>query len=332
MYRSLPIVLCFLLLSGCWKTPVVPIAAPPATEVQAAASVLSEKEQAVKAEIAANVETARKSNATQPDGPAKSTVEGELSLAATRLGTKADPAELLAGEQRARALADGRTEEARKLYAEASKQATDTAKQLAAAKADLQHSLVALEIANAKAERDIAKLVASYEQKIQDAKNEVMRDQVKWLNRSGAACAALAIGCIALCLSFGGLAALKIAGPFAAVCGIASLACFGLAQIVGQWWFKWAALGGCTVILAVVGAWLWRHARQGNLKAEAEARANRLADFAKKVVPTLDDAYETATEPVRKWLEENVFAKLSTSMNNTQKKTVHEIRATTKED
>jgi chemotaxis protein histidine kinase CheA len=325
--RLASLIIASLLLSGCWTTPEPPKPTPPAGATAAAVSTLASAEATTKANVAANVETARKANETQPETPAKQTVESELALAATRLDTTPSPAELLAGEQRARAIAEGRTDEARNLYTQATTQATEEAKARAKAEAGLQAALLQQAQAAERYQADLASLQAKHAAQLEAARNEVMKDQVKWLNRVAAACAALAVGTVGLCIAFGGLAALRIAGPFAALCGFAALACFGLAQIVGAWWFKWAALGGCAIFAAGAAAWIWKHYRQGDLKAQAESKAASYGTALKQIVPVLDDAYEHAEASTKEALDKLIFSRLSSAMNAEDKATIHTIRA-----
>ena len=324
--KALVSIIACLMLSGCWLSKDNPKPVAPAAALNTAVIEQEAKSAQIRAEVAANVETARKANSTQVDGPAKGTVEGELSLAAKRLDATPDPIELLAGEQRARAMLEGRVDEARKLYDQASIKATEEAKERAKLEANLKTALEDHAKLEAQYQRELASLKAGYEKQIDTARNEVMRDQVKWLNRSGAACAAVAIGALALCLGFGGIAALRVAGPFAAIAAVGSLVCFGLAQIVGQWWFKWAVLSLAVAAIAVVGAWLWRHARQGNLKEEAKSRADRYSAVLKQVIPVLDEAYDRAQGETKAALD-SIFSHIGNKMNSDQKAVVHEVRA-----
>lgn len=331
MKTKLIVIFLFVFLSGCSLIPVKPIPAAPASGVSDAVVAQEAKSSQIKAEVAANVQTARNANLTQAESPVKNIVDSELSLAAQRLDTKPDPVELLAGEQRARAMLEGRVDEARKMYAEASKKADADARELAGIKENLKTALEDHAKLEAKYQRDLATLKTSYDRQIEAAKNEVMRDQVKWLNRSAVACAAIAIGALGICLAFGGLAALKVAGPFAAIAGLASLCCFGLAQIVGQWWFKWTVLGIAVVAIGVVGAWIWRHYRQGNLKEEAQARADRLSSALKTIIPVLDETYERAKGEGKEAID-TIFGDLGKKMNDDDKAVIHEVRAEIKLD
>jgi hypothetical protein len=318
-----------LLLSGCklMRHGVEPRPVPPVGSTAAAISNLTASDAQTHASVAANVETARKANGTQPESPARATVEGELSLAAMRLDSAPSPTELLAGEQRARALAEGRTEEARMLYAQAISEATQEARARAKAETDLQAAIAAQAKAAEQYQRDLAALKADQVAKLEAARNEVMRDQVRWLNRASAACAALALSAIGLCLAFGGFAALRIAGPFAGLCGFAALASFGLAQIVGAWWFKWAALGGCAIVAAAAAAWIWKHYKTGDLREQAESKAARYGTALKQIVPVLDDAYEHAEASAKEVLDKLIFSRLSSAMNTSEKATIHKVRA-----
>lgn len=319
-----------LITSGCvlfhGKQPD-PKPAAPITTANDASVALNAKEAELKGRVAANIETARKANATQPESAAKNTIEGELALGSNRLDVKADPAELLAGEQRARAIAEGRTEEARKLYADAAKQANEDAKARAKAEADLRVALAKQASDAEKYAKDLAAMKASYEQQIDSARNEVMKDQVKWLNRAAAACAAIALGAIGLSLAFGGIAAIRVVAPFALVVGVGALGCFGLAQIVGLWWFKWAVLTLALGVAAWIAVWTVKHYRQGNLKQEAESKAASYKNALSQIVPVLDKAYEDAESSTKTILDNLIFSKLSSLMDKKDKSVVHSIRA-----
>ena len=76
--------------------------------------------------------------------------------------------------------------------------------------------------------------------------------------------------------------------------------------------------------------WAYRHQRRGDLAQELAARTGKVAAVARTAVPVLDAAYDEADEAVKAWLDEHVFARLSSAMDREAKATVHEVRAQAK--
>lgn len=329
-----------VILSGCaliTPKPIVPVVAPPVSPVVAAVATVADSNAQLKASVAANVETARKSNAKQAVGPLTETVESELALAANRLNTTPDPAELLFGEQRARAIAEGKTDEARRMYADATKQASEEAKARATAEANLSQALTDAQLASAKFTKDLAELNAQnaktisdlndqHQKEIEAAHNEVMQDQVKWLNRAGVSAAGLGIIVLGLAIGFGGIVGVKAIGPLAGLLVIGSLFCFGLAQIVGQWWFKWAILGSFLIIIVLVGIWVYNRYHAGTLAEDTKEKADKLLSVSKKVIPILDQAYDDADAQAKTLLDKLIFSKLGAKMDQKDKDTVLDLK------
>ena len=109
--------------------------------------------------------------------------------------------------------------------------------------------------------------------------------------------------------------------------GFASLACFGLAQIVGQQWFKWAILGLFVVLLGIAVWWAYRKYQDGRLMEATRSKTEKLSRVVANVVPVLDRAYEDADDALKQVLDAKIFSKLSTAMDKADKVVVHEVRA-----
>lgn len=333
---------CFLLLTAC--SLITPSKPKPdaskggindmnstleASDAAALSADLKMKAQAGK--LKANIDAARSEASALPDSVVKKVVEGELTVAQSRLaGVDADPVEVEAAKQRRQLATSGRLEDLAKAYSEAELTAKQLSTELAAAR---------LAAVKAREERDKQKLLfmeelernkAENEKAIQALKDQVMRDQVRQLNYAAAVCLALALGVFGVGFAFGGVATLPKLLPIALLLGTAALLCFGLAQLVGQWWFKWA----CAAAAAALGTWVmvWgiKHYKQGDLKAEAEAKAKSFKTALQTVVPVLDDAWDNANGEIKTFLSQHVFEKLKGAMDNTDKKTIHEIRSTLK--
>lgn len=233
--------------------------------------------------------------------------------------------------ERVNLIVTGQKDAAEKAYADAKSES----EQRLVALSSLQEQLASAKLAESKAqaaaqlERDSAaqKLQAavdemrkSYETKLQAARDAERAKQVKYLNLGGVA-ALLIFG---LAVGFGGLAGLKVGWIF----GLLSVVCFGLAQIVAQWWFMWAILIACGGVIIAMCAWAYIHYRQGNLKAAAEQKASAFETFAQDVVPTLDSAYDAADAATKQVLDDTIFSKLSAMMDKSTKSLVHLVRAT----
>jgi len=339
------LVLTILVLAGCKTTPVV---TPPVAVVAPTGPATSAQIIALEQQIATQndllqrasgaVYGAKDANLHNPDGLPKDAVEAQLSEATSALPPPTTEQMLAKEQQNSRILAG----ELAAVKAEMG-QAMDENKALRAqvvAKAD---ELAVLKTAAEKERAEAAKKLqaqfddftkkvahanAAAAKAADDARNQVMLGQVAWLNRAAAACAGVAIVSIGLATVFGGIAGLRVVAPLAAICGIASLSCFGLAQIVGQWWFKWAILGSVGAMLGVCGWWVWAHYKDGTLKESAKAKSAKLQSALTTIIPVLDEAYDHAEDSVKAAMDKLIFSRLSAVMDKTDKATVHEVRAT----
>lgn len=328
------LVLLMLALAGCPK----PDAAKPAsamggdvaaaaTAANSAATSADNAEADRLSRLRANVDAA----AAAPNIEAAPVAINELTVAQGRLSDiTPDPQEQAAAAERRALVEAGRAEEARQ-------------NALAAAEAGRRDAALIVELrattARLAAERDklTAELIAQAERnrianevalaKARDeARNDVLRSQVAWLNRIGFGCMAVAIGAVGIGLAVGGITALRRVGPLAVVAGVGALLCFGTAQIVGAPWFLWAVGGVLLVLVTWFAVWAWKHQKRGDLASELATRTGKVAAVAKTAVPVLDAAYEQADETTRRWLDAHVFDRLSSLMNRDEKATVHEIR------
>ena len=155
----------------------------------------------------------------------------------------------------------------------------------------------------------------------------VLAGQVAKLSWIGIACCAGAALALGAGIAIGGVAALRRVGPAAIALGVVGLGCLGAAQIIGARWFLpvvGAAGGGAVLWFAV---WAYRHQKRGDLAQELAVRTGKVAAVAKTAVPVLDAAYDEADAGVKAWLDEHIFARLSSAMGKEEKAAVHEVRA-----
>ena len=307
--------------------------------------------------LKANVVSARAANQGNPDAAPRTKVEGELGVAEGRLtNVSPDPAELAAAAQRDLLVEQGRAAEARSAYDRATKDAQGQAAEVARAqqeaagarlerdtaraqeKAALAGFQAELERNRAANQRALDDLRAAHQKELDDAHQQVLKDQVRWLNWAAAGCSALAVLSFGLAAAFGGLVALRAVAPFSAILGFSGLVAFGLAQVVGAWWFKWSVLGAVLVVLGVVIWWVLKKQKEGTLKADAEEKAARLTSALKTMVPVIDKVYDEGTteltelsakgmKTVRDLLDTLVFQPLGNKMDKDDKAVVHAIRA-----
>lgn len=324
-----------LLLSGCQYIPFLrhkepapntpaaahsEVAASTAGAAQAHATV-EQKADEVASKVLVNVQEARRANQNQPAGPNTTVVDGELGLAESRLsGVKPSAEEQLAAEQRRVLVESGKVEEARRAYdsakADAKRMSDEVVSARAAAAAADAKAAAAVEHEG----RAIADATKRYNELLAAQRSEEAAAQARDLRWAAAGCLAIFL----LGAGFGQLAGLRLVWPF----GLIALLLFGLAQIVTQPWFMPAC--GIALLLGLAGAgyWIWQHYRAGTLAQDAKEKAEKFSAVAKAVVPVLDEAYDSATEPLKQLLDEKVFGPLSKAMHNTEAKaTVHEIRA-----
>ncbi len=234
-------------------------------------------------------------------------------------------ASALASAERSRAAGDASGADAA-ILALASQARTDAAE------------LVQLRQRAAKAERDRdaaqAALIRAGEQgakrlaeALDKERRGVLRDQVRKLSWIGIACCAGAALALGAGIALGGVAALRRVGPAAIALGVVGLGCLGAAQIIGARWFLPVVGAGGVGAVLWFAVWAYRHQRRGDLAQELAVRTGKVAAVAKTAVPVLDAAYEEADAGVKAWLDEHVFAKLSSAMGKAEKAAVHAVRA-----
>lgn len=272
------------------------------------------------------ISTVTESPATAKEDAAHQEAANGLSA----LGVTPSDKDKAAALERVNLIVTGQKDAAEKAYAEAKKEFEQRLVTLAS----LQEQLAAAKTAEAKAqsdaqlERDAAAgklqsavdaMQRSYEAKLKAARDAERVKQVRYLNLGGIA-ALLIFG---LAVGFGGFAGLKVGWIFA----LLSVVCFGLAQIVAQWWFMWAVGGAVGVFGIAMCAWAYIHYKQGDLKAAAEQKAAAFSTFAQDIVTTLDSAYDAADEATKKVLDDTIFSKLYGIMDKSTKSLVHLVRA-----
>ena len=330
-----------LLASGCKdKLPQGPAtatgpatpAATLATATQAAgeaSSALAGAASVRDARLAADV--AHASDALAKEPPAVADAQGALAVASGHLaGVAPDPVEsaALASASASRSAGDASGADAA-ILALAAQASTDAAElatlRQRAAKAEAARDAAQAELIRA-GEQGAARLADALDKE----RRGVLAGQVAKLSWIGIGCCAGAALALGAGIAIGGVAALRRVGPAAVVLGVVGLGCLGAAQIIGARWFLpvcGIAGGGAVLWFAV---WAYRHQRRGDLAQELATRTGKVAAVAKTAVPVLDAAYEEADEGVRSWLDEHVFARLSSAMGKEEKAAVHAIRAEAK--
>lgn len=308
-------------------------AATPAATLTSAAGAASEARSALAgasagrdARLAADVQAAGIALDAVP--PRVPDARAAVSVAAGHLsGIAPDPAEAqaLASAERSRGAGDAAGADAA-ILALASQARTDAA----------ELTVLRQRAAKAEADRDAAQaaLIRAGEQgakRLADALDKerrgVLAGQVAKLSWIGIGCCAGAALAIGAGIALGGVAALRRVGPAAIALGVVGLGCLGAAQIIGAPWFLpvvGIAGGGAVLWFAV---WAYRHQRRGDLAQELAVRTGKVAAVAKTAVPVLDAAYEEADAGVKAWLDEHIFARLSSAMGKEEKAAVHEVRA-----
>ena len=333
--------ICVVLLAACKTVPVVakPTSSPTqnqqltnaATTTNVANVVADQKLQEQAGKLRANVDAAKNEVDAMPVSNGQIIASGELELAQKRLGSVTpDAVEADAAKQRKALVETGKLEEARAAYDKAEASAMKLAQDLAKAMAERDAARASEEAARRSFLAQLEQNRISNQAALDAAHNEVLRDQVRSLNIAAASCIGLAMAAMGLGFVFGGIASIRAIGPAVAMLGVAGLMCFGLAQIVGQWWFKWAILIATSGIVTWVAVWAYRHYKQGNLKAEAEAKASQFNNVLQAVVPTLDKAYDNADNTIKTWIEQNIYQKLSKVMDSQDKRVIHLVRAENK--
>ena len=168
---------------------------------------------------------------------------------------------------------------------------------------------------------------AKLAQALDKERKGVLAGQVAKLSWIGIACCAGAAIAIGAGIAIGGVAALRRVGPAAIALGVVGLGCLGAAQIIGARWFL-PVVGACGVLaVGWFAVWAYRHQKRGDLAEELATRTGKVAAVAKTAVPVLDAAYEEADAGVKAWLDDHIFARLSSAMGKEEKAAVHEVRA-----
>ena len=298
-------------------------AAGTASEARSAASEAAGRQAS---RVASDVDAAHA--AVTADPPRLPDASAALTVAKGHLAdVPRDPAEAasLASAERSRAAGDAAEADAAilALAAQARTDAADLAtlrQRAAQAERDRDAAQVALIRAG---EQGAARLADALDKE----RRGVLRDQVRKLSWIGIGCCAGAALALGAGIAIGGVAALRRVGPAAVALGVVGLGCLGAAQIIGARWFLpvvGIAGGGAVLWFAV---WAYRHQRRGDLAQELAIRTGKVAAVAKTAVPVLDAAYDEADEGVKAWLDEHVFARLSSAMGKEEKAAVHEVRA-----
>ena len=318
-----------------------------ATEAQLAALKASAAESRARADQQADlaqrasgaVYGGQNANTHNADGLPKEAVATNLEEAASalppptadqKLQREKDNARILAGELAAVKAEKGQAI-SENLALRASLSATEKRAQDAEAKAVAAEAAAVKERAEAAAKLQavLDSMTARITAAENEAKNKAMLAQVGMFNEWGAWLTGAGVLALGLAGIFGGIAGLRVVGPIAALAVACGMACFGIAQIVGQPWFKWAVLGIVSLVLGVCAWWVVKKYQQGVLKEAAEEKAAKVTGALKAVVPVMDHAYDEASADVRELLDKTIFSRLSSAMDKEQKATVHEIRATT---
>jgi hypothetical protein len=317
--------------------PVVAPAGPAAAAVPPAVASADTAHAAALSRIAAGASVIHSLNGAQPPSALTSGVEGEAA-GITALAGQPSPADAAAAAQRELIVKSGDLARISAQYVAQSGELSALNSRVAAAEQARDAALASAkseqEASRAKYQAQFDQLAATANARVKaaqdEANNKVMANQVAWLNRTAASCAALAVAAIGLGAIFGGITALRTVGPFAALLGLAALMAFGLAQIVGQWWFKWAVLSASGIGVAGCAWWVWQHYELGTLAADLAKKSAAAQGVLQQVVPVLDTAYESADATAKTFLDDKVFAPLSAGMDKAGgdlKAVVHTVRA-----
>jgi len=175
-----------------------------------------------------------------------------------------------------------------------------------------------LAAAFAKAFDKQADTIATLETKLQKEELKGTRADKRWLRST----AIVLLLSFAVTLIFGRDRAAARTWPL----GILGLGLFALAEVIGTPAFQ---IG--TLILVALGAaycvyWLIDRHKQGRLQQAIEKRAALL----REIIPVLDEAYENASDDVKRLLDRNLFNRFSDRFDEEGKATIHELRAEVK--
>jgi len=136
----------------------------------------------------------------------------------------------------------------------------------------------------------------------------------RWLYTSGGGL----LLSFAITLVFGRAGAAARTWPLAAL----GLGAFVLAEVISSQWFQI----GCLVLIAGAVAyltyWLIDRHKQGRLQQALEKRAALL----REIVPVLDEAYENASDDVKRLLDRNLFNRFSDRFDDAAKAEIHQLR------
>lgn len=168
-----------------------------------------------------------------------------------------------------------------------------------------------------KAQEEYKKLAEKKDKEYKDKINKMNDAETKkqvWILRIIGIICVIAFGLTAY---YGGKPAfLSISAPL----GVLGCVCLGLAQIIAQWWFKYAVGGVCLIILGLCVYALIKYIKE-------KQAYNNIKEISKAVVPVLDELYENSTDEEKKLLDEKIFSKLSSKMNQDTKDMIHLVRA-----
>jgi len=156
--------------------------------------------------------------------------------------------------------------------------------------------------------------IAALETKLNKEEAKARAAYKRWLYTSGGGL----LLSFAITLVFGRAGAAARTWPLAAL----GLGAFVLAEVISSQWFQI----GCLVLIAGAVAYLtyWvidRH-KQGRLQQAIEKRAALL----REIVPVLDEAYENASDDVKRLLDRNLFNRFSDRFDDAAKAEIHEMR------
>jgi hypothetical protein len=289
------------------------------------------------AKLKANVVVARTENQKNPDGFPKTIVEGELSTAESRLADiKSDPVELAAAAQRRALVESGRADEARQAYAKASEEAKKNAQELTKAQEELKLAVLARDKARAEekstldrytAQMEANRIAAEATQSALLAKHaqELDKERRRFFNYIGYALIAAAVVCI-LIGAFSVYAKIQTGDVLRAVVIGAVWAGAGGVLIAFAWtinqpWFKWVVIGGGILAAAGLVLYLVTEYNDAKEKKIRSGEADEAEDTLSRVMSVLDTALPANSD---------VFGKLSSLLNDSNKALIHELRGEAK--
>jgi hypothetical protein len=314
------------------------LATDTATSTADAAAVTAAKKDADRdAKLKANVVTARTENQKNPEGFPKTIVEGELSTAESRLAdVKTDPVELAAAAQRRALVESGRAEEARQAYSKASDEAKKNAQELTKAQEELRLATLARDKARADEKAAIDSYTAQMEANrvaaaatqaalISKHSQELDKERRRFFNYIGYALIAAAIVCILIGafsvytkIQTGDVLKAVVIGAVWAGAGGVLIA---FAWTINQPWFKWVVVGGGVLAAAGLVIYLITEYNDAQAKKTRLVEANEAEDTLSRVMTVLDTALPENSD---------VFGKLSSLLNDSNKALIHELRAEAK--